>query len=81
MEKKTYTDHNGNKFLADAMLPCPCCGGESSLLFKGNSHTKSRSVTIKCKSCRLQRTDAAIRNSAEWCAKTALELWNTRYES
>ena len=78
IKQTTYQPHTGNDFIADVMLLCPCCGGEPELKFKGNDFTKSRSVTIKCKKCRLQRTDGAIRNDAVWCAKTAIEQWNER---
>ena len=73
-----YTTHSGTTFNAPDLLPCPCCGGKAELEFKGNDYTKKRSVTIKCKSCKLQRTDAAIRNTAQWCAEVAIDQWNAR---
>ena len=77
-EQTEYQPHAGNAFIADEMLSCPCCGGEPELLFKGNPYTKNRSVTIRCKKCRLHRKDGAIRNDAEWCAKVAIKQWNER---
>ena len=77
-QKTEYQPHSSNAFMADVMLPCPCCGGEPELTFIGNPYTKSRKVTIKCKKCRLQRTDATIRNTAEWAANVAIEQWNKR---
>ena len=76
-----YQPHASNAFIADVMLSCPCCGGEPELNFIGNPHTKSIKVTIKCKKCRLQRTDGATRNDAEWCAKVAIKHWNERHEA
>lgn len=78
LEQREYQPHADNAFIADVMLSCPCCGGEPELLFTGNPYTKSRKVTIKCKKCRLQRTDATISNNAEWAAKVAIEQWNKR---
>ena len=74
-----YMDNSGNEFIADVMLPCPFCGSEPDITFKGNNHTKKRSVTIKCPKCRIQRTDAALRNNHEWCAKVCIEQWNARH--
>ena len=73
-----YSDNNGNEFELDKLLPCPCCDGESVITYKGNDRTKKRSVTIKCEECQLQRTDAAVRFSQEWCAGVAVEQWNKR---
>ena len=61
-----------------ALLPCPFCGGEPKILHKGNDHTKSRSVTIKCGCCRVERTDSALRNSMDWLENMAIKQWNTR---
>ena len=77
-KKTTYQPHAADEFIADVMLLCPCCGGDPELKFVGNPYTKSRKVTIKCKKCRLQRTDGAIRNDAEWCANVAIQQWNKR---
>lgn len=81
METKqtTYQPNTGDDFMADALLHCPCCGGEPELIFTGNDYTKKRSVTIKCKKCYLKRIDAAISNNSEWCAKVAIEQWNKRH--
>jgi hypothetical protein len=61
------------------LKPCPCCGSENiEVKYIGNSHTKSRKVEIKCKSCRLTRADGAIYHDHEWCYETAKRFWNTR---
>ena len=73
-----YRPHASNAFRADAMLCCPCCGGDPVIIFVGNPHTKSRKVTIKCERCRLERSDATMRRDAEWCAKGAIQQWNKR---
>ncbi len=79
MEQITYVDNNGNEFMADVLLLCPFCGNEPELLFIGNSHTESRKVTIKCKECRIQRTDAGLRFDHEWVARNAIKQWNQRH--
>lgn len=76
-----YCPHGWDEgFEYDELKPCPCCGGEAELKFKGNDWTKTRSVTIKCKKCRLQRTDGAIKFDSKWCAETCIDLWNKREE-
>lgn len=77
-KQSKYQPHTGNDFMYDVLLPCPSCGSDAELLFKGNDYTKSRSVIIKCKKCRLQRTDGTIYQSSEWGAKVCIDLWNTR---
>ena len=62
------------------LLRCPFCGGEPELKRKGNEFTKSRCVEIKCKNCRITRTDCAIRNSMEWVENIAIKAWNTRVD-
>lgn len=68
-----------NKFL-DKLLPCPFCGGKPKITFKGNDHTKTRSITIKCSDCRVERTDSAIRYDHNWLKNMALGQWNTRVD-
>ena len=77
----TYSDNNGNEFIADDLLLCPFCGNKPDLIFIGNNHTKSRKVTVKCNKCRIQRTDAALRNEHEQVARWAIEHWNDRSPS
>ena len=58
---------------------CPFCGSDKIvLLHKGNSQTRTRSVTVKCKKCICKRETGAIRFSLEWCEKQAIAAWNTR---
>jgi len=78
IKQTEYQPHADNAFITDVVLSCPCCGSEAELTFKGNPYTKKRSVTIKCKGCRLQRTDATLRGSAEWIAKASIKEWNKR---
>ena len=80
MKEQELYQSNSGEFYAPALDACKCCGGDSEIIFTGNEHTKSRKVTIKCTKCRLQRTDAAIRQSHELIARKCIELWNTRPE-
>ena len=74
-----YFPHTEPIFKADELLPCPFCGGVGELTFKGNSHTNSRSATIKCKKCRVQITNAALKHDSKWCAEATIEDWNNRH--
>jgi len=62
------------------LLPCPFCGAAPVMDHKGNDFTKRRSVTVRCPNCRVQRTDAAMRNSIAWLEEVAIEQWNQRVE-
>ena len=64
--------------LGRELLLCPFCGGEPEMLHKGNKFSAKRSVTIKCKKCRVQRTDAAMRFGMEWLEGVAIDHWNKR---
>lgn len=60
------------------LLPCPFCGTNPIVETIGNDYTKSRKITIKCPSCRIQRTDAALRHGFEWLEEVAADQWNSR---
>ena len=78
MEAREYLPNTGNSFMADELLPCPFCGGEPELKFVGNDYTKSRKATIKCKKCRAEITNAALKHDSKWCAMVSIEDWNKR---
>ncbi|WP_082054823.1 Lar family restriction alleviation protein [Cupriavidus basilensis] len=63
---------------AERLEPCPFCGGEPELRPQGNNHTRSRKLTIKCKGCRFQLTNAAIRHGFDWLEKITIDAWNRR---
>lgn len=60
------------------LLCCPFCGTYPQVMHIGNEYTKSRKITIKCKSCRIQRTDAALTHGFEWLEGVAEKNWNQR---
>ena len=72
-----YHDNDGNKHDVEFM-PCPFCGSNPHVIPKGNIHTKKRSVTVKCKNCRIERTDAALTHGFDWLYEKAAENWNKR---
>ena len=81
MHKTEYTDHNGNVFLADVMLPCPFCGANGELYFIGNNASpKGRKAVAKCtnKDCRCEMINATLRHNTEWVANVTLCAWNRR---
>lgn len=75
MGKKIYGYYSEKEFY---LSPCPFCGAEPKITYKGNDHTKTRSITIKCIGCRAHRTDGTMRNDITWLEKIAVEAWNRR---
>lgn len=60
---------------------CPFCGDEPELIRKGNEHTKSIEITIKCPTCRIERTNAAIYYGFDWLERVSIESWNKRVDA
>jgi hypothetical protein len=52
------------------------CGGEPEIIRIGNEYTRSRKITIRCPKCRIERTNAAIRQGFDWLEKISIEQWN-----
>lgn len=72
-----YPDNDGN-FHDIKFDACPFCGDTPYVTPKGNSRTKTRSVTVQCRTCRIQRTDKALRHGFDWLYRVAAESWNAR---
>lgn len=60
------------------LLPCAFCGGEPELLHIGNDYKPKKRITIKCKKCRVERTDAALHHDFNWLEDVAQKGWNDR---
>ncbi len=62
----------------NSILPCPFCGEVPEVLRVGNDFTKKRKITIRCRGCRAERTDAALLRDMEWLEAVAIKNWNQR---
>ena len=60
------------------LLNCPFCGGEPEIIYRGNDFSNKPEIIIKCTTCRIQRTDASIKNSFIWLEKVSANNWNKR---
>lgn len=61
---------------------CPFCGSDNiEVKHIGNDFSKKRKITIKCKKCRCQRTDAALSHGFDWLEGVATRNWNNRPET
>ena len=58
-------------------LPCPFCGGQPEIIHFGN-YSRKRLVKIKCKKCRIERTDGALCFGFDWLENVAQKEWNER---
>lgn len=76
-KERPYRDNDGGTHDIE-FLPCPFCGDMPHVMPKGNSHTKKRSVKVKCRTCRIERTDAALAKGFDWLYETAAKNWNKR---
>lgn len=65
----------------EQLKPCPKCYSKVELIEIGNDYTKIRKITIKCKSCFIQRTWKARVYDMNWLRNVAIQDWNTRPES
>jgi hypothetical protein len=79
-KNRPYPDNDGNSHDIE-FFPCPFCGDAPHVMPKGNRNTNKRSVTVKCKTCRIERTDAALNHGFDWLYKVAAESWNKRTDA
>lgn len=73
-----YPDNDGGKHDIE-FLPCPFCGDTPFVTPRGNMHTKKRAVVVRCKTCRIERTDGAISHGWDWLYQVAAKNWNQRF--
>lgn len=76
-KERPYPDNDGGKHDVE-FFHCPFCGDMPYVIPKGNSHTKKRSVTVKCKACRVEVTTAALTHGFDWLYEKAAKGWNRR---
>ena len=69
--------HNYDTELEE-LKDCPFCGGRPVAYLIGDKHSKKRTIVVKCKECRIERSDSALRHSIEWLEEIAIRNWNQR---
>ena len=76
--KKEFEEKGWNNDRVIKLLPCPFCGGEPELLHIGNDFKPKKRITIRCKKCRVERTEACLRHDFKWLEDVASKNWNNR---
>ena len=64
--------------MSNDLKPCLCGSSAIESIRIGNDHTKSRSIKIRCRNCRLERTVSSIRKNFEWLENESIKAWNFR---
>jgi len=59
-------------------LPCPFCGSIPVATYRGSEFGKKRSITVKCRNCRIERTDATLQFGFDYLERLVVENWNNR---
>lgn len=63
----------------EVTLPnCPFCGGDPTVKYIGNEHTRIRKIEVSCTKCRVKRTDATLRFDFRWLEDVAAKNWSQR---
>lgn len=71
---KIYNFDTQNEHLA----PCPFCGSPPEWFVKGNDHTPSRSVVVKCVHCNVRMQISGRRLTTLELAERMIQKWNNR---
>ncbi len=74
---KEFRTHDGEVFVIN-LLPCPFCSADPEMKMSGNYHHKRRRITVRCRKCRIERSDASISNNNLWLVRVAEKNWNAR---
>lgn len=67
------TDHTPTPEPMPELLPCPFCGGDSSI-----NKISPKKVEIKCTRCFVKRTQRCLRFSVDWLMGEMARKWNQR---
>ena len=76
-KKRPYPDNDGGRHDIE-FSDCPFCGDSPYVTPQGNMHTKRRAVVVRCRTCRIERKDAALTHGFEWLYRVAAKNWNQR---
>ncbi len=79
LELKKEDNENKTETKKINLKNCPFCGTKPEIYYIGNNLTKSRKITIHCKSCNAKMTHAAIRFDFDWLASVTEREWNNRH--
>lgn len=78
--QQTYQPNGESEFTADALLPCPFCGGKAELMFKGGSWSTKRTAIAYCRkvNCRARIEMSTIKHVIDQIADAVIKAWNKR---
>lgn len=62
----------------ELLKPCPFCGGIPYWHLKGNDHTSSRTIVIKCSHCGVEMKMSGKALGIQPIVSRIIEKWNNR---
>jgi len=67
---------NDGEYKIVCLPPCPLCAGLLEVRHIGNSRTKKQSIRVRCKFCRIERTDANLGGGINRLIEAQEKAWH-----